>query len=216
MDKKILSLLNQRFRASRRYSFHPEDDLPLVIWSYGEPKIFCDVSQTTLTLKATQGINIPRSRYQRLLRASQIRMVVVRGLLKAYWLGKDRYHKLTGRQLGWPRIIYPHMWSLVWAADGLWGCELPSGDDDFEETLIVHPRWYTLLHRSHTHAKPRPKRPTRLEQKDDARAAYERVQADLVPGIGRRVEGSKGNDNLGRKRSSGGVQDGVRKARWPA
>lgn len=179
MNRKILSLLNSHFRAKRKYSFHEEDDLPLVIWSRGEPQVFCDVSQRPFPLKAAPTPNITRSRLQRLLRASERRLSVIRWELTA------QYHALFWEYF-WgvkrgpkKRLVYPQMCSIVWASDGLWGCWLPSGDHDFYDTLVIDPKWYILLHRGHTKPQKPKKKPTRAEIALAKIEEYNRFQKGL-------------------------------------
>ena len=178
VNRQILGLLNQHFRSRRKYTFHEDQNIPLVIWSRGQPKVFCDVSEQDIPLKT--GILIGRSRLQRLLLASERRLDAIRGVLENTWMGPEFYKRYLGVKLAKPRLVYPDIWSLVFASDGLWAASLPTGDPDFYDTLTIDPKWYKLLHWSHTRARKPRKRPTRLEKKLMKKKEYEQIQGGLL------------------------------------
>lgn len=184
-----------------RYESYEEHNIPLVVYLRGEPWAFCDVSERDSSLKATPKPEISKSRYQRLLRASQRRNNTIRAEQSPVDIFSDQRPR---------RPVYPQIWMLVLATDGLWGCFLPTPEEGWEdqEHLTVDPKWFRHLGRGKKYVRPKP-RPTRLAKKILARERHEQVQGAFEPGFGKRVEGSGRDSDSGSEQRSGWIQDAI-------
>ena len=174
--KEVKSLIHRHFRRRMKITCHQEEGVPLVIWRREQPWAFCDVSERTSSLKATPMPNIHKDRLERLYLA-RTRMM---GLIGSRTRDLSLY---SHKRPEYP--VYPQVWKLLKARDGLWGCFLPTpepdwGEDPSEEYVPIDPRWFNILTRSYGHAKPQPKPASRLAKKDLERRAYEKVQRVIL------------------------------------
>lgn len=127
--------------------------------------------------------------------------------------------EVIGQPLGRKRKpTYPQMAKMVWASDGLWGAYLPPKEAEWEEqtgdTLRIDPSNFVLLQRAYKRGPKTKKRPTRLEEKDHARRAYDKLQGALIPGSWGRVERDARDTDNEQGEPSRRVQSAPRK-RWP-
>ena len=169
-----MAMLSAHYGAKRRYTTHLEQNIPLVVWRRGQPWAFADTCEKSSPLKGTPDTYIERSRLERLYTALERRSSEIRENMAVRYNG-EKFMDMGRCQ----RYVHPQAWMLIWATDGLFGAYLPTGDPFFNDHLRIDPQWCILLNRSFKRAKPRPKRPTRLEQKDLATRAYSKVQRSL-------------------------------------